>query len=137
MVDYTLTELFDQIRLMKSVEEKVALLRKYDSVHMRFILRGFYDPSLVFATGELPTDYTPSDLAYGLCYSSIKGSMPRLQLFVDGASNINLTRRKQLLYQILEDVHADEADMLIKMFTGKRLTGITEKLVKEAFPDLY
>ena len=48
-------------------------------------------------------------------------------------------KREQMFVQLLESVHASEAELLVRAkdrILHKKLMGITRKLCQDAFPDL-
>jgi hypothetical protein len=45
-------------------------------------------------------------------------------------------KREKIYIAILESIHPEDAEVVTNMVNKKKLKGITEKVVKEAFPNL-
>lgn len=120
----------------KTVGKKVEILRKYDSVPLRTILRYAYDPEVEFLLPDSEPPYTPSESpeGHGMLYSEAR----RLRIFVKGGGydNLDQFRREVLFVGILEAIHPNDAQVLIEMLVNRKFKGITVKTVDKAFPDL-
>lgn len=125
--------------------DKVAVLQKYDNAVLRTILRLNFDPAvkLDLPKGPAPfkTDRTLAD--HTLSESNLYNEARRLYIFdsTDPKFNPNVKKmqKENIWIQILEGCHWTEADML-NIVKDKELSkhykGLTEALVREAFPGL-
>ena len=134
-------EIFDDFVKASSRQEKIDVLRKNDNYALRNVLRGTFDPNVQFTIEQVPY-YKPSDSPPGMGYSSIHQELGRVYLFEKNnpkvSPNLSEDRKQQLLVQILEALEAKEAEIFINMIKKKqKVSGLTEKIVKEAFPNLY
>ena len=136
-----LYEIFDEFVKAPSRQEKIQVLRNNDNYALQIVLRGTFDPAVQFTIEQVPF-YKPSDSPPGMGYSSIHQELGRIYLFEKNNPRVSpdLTdkRKEQILIQILENLEAREAEILMNMLKKKqKVPGLTEKLVKEAFPNLY
>ena len=137
-----ISELLKGIAKAKTRKEKKALLEKYRTNNiLRFVLRGTFDPSIVWNVPKKMPAYKKDDAPIGLSETSLFTVMPKCSIFVKDhpkANGLKEKRVKELLTQILESMHPDESLVFIQMLKKKlKCKGLTEKLVLEVFPDLY
>lgn len=129
-------EILEKVRKEKTVKGKVEILQQNDSVPLRTILKYTYDPSIEFLVPDSEPPYQPSDAqeGHGMLYSEAR----RLRIFVKGGGydKLNQLRREVLFVEMLESIHPLDAEVLVKMIVDRKFTGITEKTVNEAFPEL-
>jgi hypothetical protein len=117
-------------------QEKIDYLRKMYNPALGMVLRGAYDPTIVWELPEGSPPYKPSEFpdTHGILYGEVK----RLYLFIKGGHpNLNQLRREQLYITLLESVHPEDAKILLAI-KDKKLPykSITANIVKEAFPGL-
>lgn len=131
-----ISEILKMAAKEKSNGKKAAVLQKYDSVPLRTVLKYAYDPDVEFLLPESEPPYTPSESpeGHGMLYSEAR----RLRIFVKGGGydNLNQLRREVLFVELLESVHADDAEIIVAMLVDRKFNGITLKVVEQAFPDL-
>lgn len=111
-------------------------LRQNGSAAVKELLRYVYDKNLKFILPKGNPPYRPFEGydADGRLYSEIK----RLYLFVEGGNpNLKPLRREFLFIQLLESIDSEDAKLLLSVKDKKLpFKGITEKIVRQAFPDL-
>lgn len=132
----TIYEIVTKAKELKRAEA-IEWLKKNDSVPLRRVLRWIYDPNLVRL---LPNTSPPWKQNDGVGYEHMLfNESRRLRIFVEdgGYPNLDKIKRENLFIAILEGVHNDDANLLCMGLTRTHPKGITEKLVLEAFPDLY
>lgn len=134
-----ISEILSSVEKEPSRKKKVELLKaNKDNNALRTILKGTFDKSIVFELPEGAPPYTSVPGAednYGGLYSEFK----KFYLFTknNNTSDLNPIKRERLFIEMLEILHPDEANLVIAMKDRKLpYKGITEKLVKEAFPEL-
>jgi len=133
------SEIFEEFDAATNKQEKIAVLRKYGDPRFKDFLIGAFHPEVQFDV--IIPSYRPAIEPAGLNFSYIDTEMPRLYRFIRNhpKRSANLTPEKQtaLLLVILESLHKDEAELLVKFFKKDlSIKWLTPKLLKEAFPDL-
>ena len=136
--DRLFSEIFQEFQDAKTKEDKINVLRKYDHPIFRQFFVMLYNKNIKFDV-EVP-NYRPAPEPAGLNWTYLSMEIPKLYRFIVGhprRTNITPEKQKSLLVVILESLHKDEADILVKLI--KKDLGIkylTPKTVKEAFPDI-
>ena len=137
--DALLTEILQKVSSAKTKKEKVDLLQEYNSQGLRSILIINFDDSLEFLLppGEVP--FTENDAPAGTEHTRLVHEFKGLyRFFKGGDASIKGMRREQLFVQLLEGLHADEANMLVSA-CNKDLQSkyrVTKAVVAEAFPSI-
>lgn len=123
--------------------ERIQYLRQNGSFALKTILQYNFDPRLqsILPPGAPPfkrMESKEADNSKGFIHHEVR----KLYLFIkrDPPDNLTRTRREYLFIQILEGIPGEDADVLVAA-KDKQLSKvykkITEKVVKEAFPDLF
>tara|TARA_B100000700_G_scaffold263046_1_gene299963 strand:- start:7212 stop:7667 length:456 start_codon:yes stop_codon:yes gene_type:complete len=137
--DALLTEILQKVSSAKTKAEKVELLQEYDNAGLRAILIINFDESLKFLlpNGEVP--YTPSEAPAGTDHTRLDYEYKGLyRFFKGGDSSIKGMKREQLYVQLLESLHADEAELLV-LACNEDLQSkyrVTKQVVSDAFPKI-
>ena len=135
--DALLTEILQKVSSAKTKKEKVDLLKEYNSQGLRSLLIINFDDSLEFLLPEGEVPFTPNDAPAGTEHTRLTQEYKGLyRFFKGGDSTLKGMRREQLFVQLLEGLHADEANMLVSA-CNKDLQSkyrITKAVVAEAFP---
>ena len=135
--DALLTEILQKVSSAKTKKEKIDLLQQYNSQGLRSLLIINFDDSLEFLLPEGEVPFTPNDAPAGTEHTRLTQEYRGLyRFFKGGDSSIKGMRREQLFVQLLEGLHADEANMLVSA-CNKDLQSkyrITKAVVAEAFP---
>ena len=142
MPQLTYPEVFSEIGKTKSVNEKKKILtenanRKY----FKELLVYMFDPRIEFVyTKKTIPVYVPDDAPEGMQRSSIPGQLPRLGYFTKYSPLGTEPNEKMnnLATSVLESVHSAEAELLSLILTNSKFpySGLTERLVRETFPNL-
>ena len=131
-------EIIEKFNQAKSKKARVAVIQEYSTVWaFKDVIRATFDDALQFNLPEGSPPYeanrpesTPSTLLK---------KYRELGLFVQGGTGDHLpaVRREQKFIQLLEAIHPQDAELVIKM-KDKDLgvKFLTKKLVQEALPDL-
>jgi hypothetical protein len=133
-------EIFDDFTKANTRDEKIAVLRKNECYALRNVLQGTFDSRISFTVEKVP-NYKPSDAPPGMGYSTIHQELSRVYLFESNnpkvSSNLSEKRKEEILIQILEVLEKREAEIFMNMLMKKqKVPGLTEKIVREAFPNL-
>jgi hypothetical protein len=130
-------EIFEEYKKADSREDRLDVLKKYENNWaFKDILRGSFDESLVFDLPEGRPPFTPNKPESSP--SSLLKQHKEFGLYVQGgAGNLPKIKKENKFIQLLESVHPEDAEYILKMVAKKPpCRYITKKLVQEAFPNL-
>lgn len=132
-----LSSIIDEVSKKKTKTEKIEWLKQNDSLQLRQILRLTYDTSIEFLIPDTPPPWKKNELfdIESMLYREAR----RLRIFFKGGGydNLNQLKRESLFISLLEDVDNNDAELLCKVIAQKPFKGLTEKTLKETFPDIY
>lgn len=133
------SEIFDEFSDAELKSDKIAVLKKYDHPRFRDFLVIALNPMFQFDV-EIP-NYRPAIEPAGLNFTYLDMEVPKLYRFIKNhpkrTTNITPEKQKSLLVVVLESLHKDEADLLVKCIKKDlNVKFLTPKLIKEAFPDI-
>ena len=132
-----MSEIATKINNAKDKPRKLKVLKDNDSVALRQVLKGAFDPNIkwLLPTGDVP--YEPNTAPIGTEHTVLTQEAKRLYLFTQGGdSSLSNTKRETLFIQMLEGLSAEEAKFLVTVVNKKvnnEYKGFTANLVKEAF----
>lgn len=133
------SEILQAVSSAKTKATKVKLLQEYRNPALVSLLIWNFDESIESAIPEGNVPYTPSDKPPGDGISRLASSQRMLYNFVQGGNNeLNRTRRESLFIELLESLHADEAELLCLVKDkniGKKYR-VTRNVVAEAYEDI-
>ena len=131
------SEIATKINNAKDKPRKLKVLQEHDSVPLRQVLKGAFDPSIEWLLPDGNVPYTANDAPIGTEHTILQQEAKRLYLFTKGGDNtITNTKRETLFIQMLEGLCAEEAEFLIAVVNKKvnnKYKGFTANLVKDAF----
>ena len=133
-----MSEIATKINNAKDKPRKLKVLTDNDSVALRQVLKGAFDPNIEWLLPKgTDVPYTVNDAPLGTEHTLLSQEAKRLYLFTKGGDN-SLTQKKRetLFIQMLEGLSAEEAKFLIAVVNKKvnnEYKGFTANLVKEAF----
>ena len=134
--DALLTEILKKVSSAKTKAEKVSLLQEYNNPGLRALLIINFDESLQFLLPEGEVPYTPNDAPAGTEHTRLTQEYRGLyRFFKGGDGSINKMKREQLFVQLLEGLHADEAELLVSACNRNLHDNyrVTQNVVAEAF----
>ena len=132
-----MSEIAMKINNAKDKPRKLKVLQDNDSVALRQVLKGAFDPLIewVIPKGEVP--YTVNDAPMGTDHTILSQEAKKLYMFTKGGDNtLKQSKRELLFIQMLEGLSGEEAEFLIAVVNQKinnKYKGFTANLVKEAF----
>ena len=131
------SEIATKINNAKDKPRKLKVLQEHDSVSLRQVLKGAFDPNIEWLLPDGDVPYTANDAPLGTEHTVLSQEAKRLYLFTKGGDNtLSSTKRETLFIQMLEGLSAEEAAFLITV-VNKRVNneykGFTANLVKDAF----
>lgn len=131
-----LYEFLLKVSKLKKTQEKVDAIKFNDSLPLRIILQGAFDPSVEWLLPEGEPPYKPNDLVDQ--EHVLIREIEKLRYFIKGFyDNLNQTKREQMFVELLERVSPDDAKLLVAIKDKKMpFPGITLQHVKEGLPGL-
>ena len=130
-------EIATKINNAKDKPKKLKVLKEHDSVALRQVLKGAFDPNIEWLLPKGDVPYRKNDAPIGTDHTLLSQEAKRLYMFTKGGDNtLSNTKRETLFIQILEGLSAEEADFLVTVVNKKvnnKYKGFTANLVKEAF----
>ena len=132
-----MSEIATKVNNAKDKPRKLKVLQDHDSVSLRMVLKGAFDPNIEWLLPKGNVPYTPNDAPIGTDHTLLSQEAKRLYLFTKGGDNtITQNKREMTFVQMLEGLSAEEAEFLIAVVNKKvnnQYKGFTANLVKEAF----
>mgnify|MGYP003687705231 CR=1 FL=1 len=131
------SEIAMKVNNAKDKPRKLKVLQDHDSVALRQVLKGAFDPSIkgLLPKGDVP--YKVNDAPLGTDHTILSQEAKRLYLFTEGGDNkMSQNKREVTFIQMLEGLSAEEAKFLVAVVNKKvnnEYKGFTANLVKEAF----
>lgn len=129
------SEIFEQIELAVSKEERITILQKNKSDSLIEFFRLLYDTNIEFDV-EIPK-YKPAIEPAGLNFTYLHTEVKKLYRYVKGdprADVLTQKKKQDLLAVTLESLHKDEAELLVGLVNKDiGVRHLNEKLVKEAY----
>lgn len=147
-----ISEVLQRVSNAKTKNEKIAILQEYKSPALTKILLCNFAKSIRFVFPDGETPYTPSNLPAGVEHKTLFTQHEELERYItktvgdvtyfgcSGGTRPRLPqiKKEQLWVQLLEILHASEAELL-DLVKDKKLTSrykITKQNVIDAFPEL-
>ena len=137
-VSTLMSEIATKVNNAKDKPRKLKVLKDHDSVPLRQVLKGAFDPKIEWLLpkgDDIP--YNKNDAPIGTEHTLLSQEAKRLYLFTKGGDNtLSQNKRETLFIQMLEGLSAQEADFLVTVVNKKvnnKYKGFTANLVKEAF----
>ena len=133
-----MSEIATKVNNAKDKPRKLKVLQDHDSVPLRQVLKGAFDPNIEWLLPKgADVPYTVNDAPIGTEHTMLLQEAKRLYLFTKGGDNtLSRNKRETLFIQMLEGLSAQEADFLVTVVNKKvnnKYKGFTANLVKEAF----
>ena len=130
-------EILTKVNNAKDKPKKIAVLKEHDSVALRQVLKGAFDPKIKWDLPEGVPPFKRNDAPAGTEHTSLFAEARRLWHFVkDADPNLTKAKREMMFIQLLEGLQEDDADLMIAVkekTLNKRYKGLTDAVVNEAF----
>jgi len=133
-----MSEIATKVNNAKDKPRKLKVLKDHDSVALRQVLKGAFDPNIEWLLpkgDDIP--YEANDAPVGTEHTILQQEAKRLYLFTKGGDNtLSQNKREVIFVQMLEGLSAEEAEFLVAVVNKKinnKYKGFTGNLVKEAF----
>jgi len=132
-----ISEIFTKVNNAKDKAKKVAVLKKYDTTAMRQILKGAFDPKIVWDLPEGTPPYMANEAPAGTEHTTLLGEAKKLWRFVEGAEkDLSKPQKETMFIQMLEALHQDDAKVMIAVkdkTLHRSFKGLSGAVVREAF----
>jgi hypothetical protein len=133
----SISEIVKKAQKLETDAQKVDWLRSNDSLPLRQLLICTYDTDRIkFLVPATKPPYTPSVHldSQGMLYRQMR----KLQYLIEGedVQNMSQYKREHVFIEMLETVDAGDAELLCEMIQQKPLTGLSAKVINEAFGDV-
>ena len=132
-----MSEIATKVNNAKDKPRKLKVLQDHDSIPLRQVLKGAFDPNIKWLLPKGDVPYTPNDAPIGTEHTVLSQEAKRLYLFTEGGDNtISQNKRETNFVQMLEGLSTEEAECLAAVVNKKvnnKYKGFTANLVKEAF----
>jgi len=129
-------EILEKASKMTNDNEIITWLQQNHSVALETVLRGIFDPTIIWLLPDGNPPYKPNILVdqQNQFYKECR----KLYLFIDGGNpNLKQTKRESLFIEFLETIDKDDALIVLAMKDKKSShKNITEGLVRKAFPGI-
>lgn len=131
-----MSEFLQKVAKLKKTQEKIDAIRHNDSLQLRIILQGAFDPSVVWLLPPGEPPYKPNELVDQ--QHVLLKECEKLRYFIKGFhDNLNQTKRETMFVELLERVDPEDAKLLCAIKDKKMpFNGITLQHVKEGLPGL-
>lgn len=130
-----ISEILENASKLRNRDAKINYLRENDSLFLRRILSACYDVRSVWLLPDDDPHYTPAHSSTN--HTMLFSESRKLPYFMDAYPGLKQSRRETMFIEFLESIHPKDAAMMLKIRKKKMpYTGITEAIVREAFPDL-
>ena len=130
-------EVIDLVSKAKTKEDKISLLKQNETQALKDVLVGTYHSKVEW---NLPPGRPPFEAAEERSVpSNLLKQTSKFNDLVKGGPGDSLPafKRERIFIRLIEQIHPDDAELLLKMVAKKQLAkGLTKKLVEEAFPGL-
>ena len=132
----SVSEILKKASDMKDDQSRIKWLRSNNSITLESVLRGAFDPGIIWLLPGGSPPYKPNDLVdqHHRLYSETR----RFYLFVKGGNpGLKQLRRESLFIELLESVDPEDAKLMIAI-KDKTIPydNITLELVNKAFPGI-
>ena len=117
--------------------ERIEILKKDDAWALKDVLRAAFDKTVIFSIPNEPPPYEPNKPES--TPSNLLRKNTDFTYIVQGGQGDKMPafKREKVYLGLLESIHPKDSEIVVKMVNKKlAIPKITEKVVKEAFPNL-
>ena len=130
-------EILEAASKAKTKVERIDILKKYESWALKDVLRAAFDKTVIFSIPNGPPPYEPS-LPQSIPSNLLRKNTDFTYIVKGGRGDkMPAFKREKVYIGLLESIHPKDAEIVVNMVNKKLgIPKITEKVVKEAFPNL-
>jgi len=133
------SEVLAKVSKQRTKAKKIQVLKENESLHLKSILIWNFDDSVKSILPEGAVPFDKNEAPAGTEHTYLAHEYKVLYNFIEGGNDfLKPVKREQLFLQLLEGLHADEAEVICLM-KDKKLTSkykVTKAVVSEAYPDI-
>ena len=131
------SEILDLVHKAKTKEQKVKILKQYNTPALKAVIKSSFDPNLQWAIPKGDVPFTRNDVPIGTEHTVLATQSNKLWHFIRGADNETPQfKKEQMFIQMCEGLHETEAELLVNA-KDKKLhqvyKGLSANVVREAF----
>ena len=131
------SEILDLVHKAKTKEQKVKILKQYNTPALKAVIKSSFDPNIQWAIPKGDVPFTRNDVPIGTEHTVLATQSNKLWHFIRGADNETPQfKKEQMFIQMCEGLHETEAELLVNA-KDKKLhqvyKGLSTNVVKEAF----
>tara|TARA_Y100000356_G_C11226144_1_gene272099 strand:+ start:213 stop:704 length:492 start_codon:yes stop_codon:yes gene_type:complete len=131
------SEILDLVHKAKTKEQKVKILRQYNTPALKAVIKSSFDPNIQWAIPKGDVPFTRNDVPIGTEHTVLATQSNKLWHFIRGADNETPQfKKEQMFIQMCEGLHETEAELLVNA-KDKKLhqvyKGLSANVVREAF----
>lgn len=129
-------EFLDKVNKLKTAEEKINAIRHNDSIQLRIILQGAFDPNVIWMLPSGNPPYRPNEIVDQ--QHVLLKECEKIRYFIKGFhDSLNQTKRETMFVQFLERLDPQDAKLILAIKEKKLpFSGIHAGHVKVALPGL-
>ena len=117
-----LSEVLAKVSKQRSKAKKIQVLKENESLHLKSVLIWQFDDTVVSVLPEGPVPFDKNEAPAGTEHTYLAHEHKVLYNFIKGGNDfLKPVKREQLFLQLLEGLHADEAEVICLM-KDKKLT---------------
>ena len=118
-----MSEIATKINNAKDKPRKLKVLKDHDSVPLRQVLKGAFDPSIEWLLPKGDVPFRRNEAPIGTDHTLLSQEAKRLYLFTKGGDNsLSNTKREKIFIQLLEGLSGEEAEFLVTVVNKKLKT---------------
>ena len=132
-------ELVQELEGTRSTNAKKDILINNNNRTLQSVLFHMFENNIEFGYSlKTIPEWTPADDPAGLSISNMTLAMRKIHLFyAENMKNHSEKQKERIIVRQLESLNAEDAKILVKIICKKfKISGVTEKLVREVFPEL-
>ena len=131
------SEILDLVHKAKTKEQKVKILKQYNTPALKAVIKSSFDPNIQWAIPKGDVPFTRNDVPIGTEHTVLATQSNKLWHFIRGADNETPQfKKEQMFIQMCEGLHETEAALLVNT-KDKKLhqiyKGLSANVVREAF----
>jgi hypothetical protein len=133
-------QVLEEVEKAPTRELKIKVLKSYDHVVVRGLLRINFDENIKMSLPEgEPPFKKDTSVPAGYSETNLFTEFRRFYIWLNKDVNITQIRKEQLFIQMLEGIHWSEAELVCLAKDGRIQTkykSVKEDLIREAYPEL-
>ena len=131
------SEILDLVHKAKTKEQKVKILKQYNTPALKAVIKSSFDPNIQWAIPKGDVPFTRNDVPIGTEHTVLATQSNKLWHFIRGADNETPQfKKEQMFIQMCEGLHETEAELLVNAKDKKVhqvYKGLSANVVREAF----